>query len=50
MVDFYIEEYKKLNPNQEIPEEMTNKRQHVVEEYKKLKPNQEIPEEMTNKR
>jgi len=36
MVDFYIEEYKKLNPNQEIPEEMTNKRQHVVEEYRKL--------------
>merc|ERR1719367_2147683 len=36
MVDFYIEEYKKINPNQEIPEEMTNKRKQVVEEYRNL--------------
>ena len=36
MVDFYIEEYKNLHPNQNVPEEMKEKRQAVVEEFRKL--------------
>merc|ERR1711883_31565 len=36
MVDFYIEEYKKVYPDNEVPLEMTEKRTHVVEEFRRL--------------
>ena len=36
MVDFYIEEYVKLYPDQDPPAEMTEKRKTVVEEFRKL--------------
>ena len=36
MVDFYIEEYKKVHPDNEVPKEMTEKRTHVVEEFRRL--------------
>ena len=36
MVDFYIEEWKKLYPDQAVPKEMTDKRQAVVENFRKL--------------
>ena len=36
MVDFYIEEFKKLYPDQEVPEEMQDKRKAVVDEFQRL--------------
>ena len=36
MVDFYIEEFKKLYPDQEVPEEMQDKRRAVVGEFRRL--------------
>merc|ERR1719411_2223531 len=36
MVDFDIEEYKKVHPDNEVPKEMTEKRTHVVEEFRRL--------------
>lgn len=36
MVDFYIEEYKKLYPDKDVPQEMKEKRQAVVEEFRSL--------------
>ncbi len=36
MVDYYIEEYQKFYPGQDVPKEMTEKRQAVVKEFKRL--------------
>merc|ERR1712025_623366 len=36
MVDFYIEEFKKLYPDQEVPEEMQDKWKAVVDEFQRL--------------
>ncbi len=36
MVDFYMDEYKRLYPDKEVPEKMHDKRKAVVEEFKRL--------------
>jgi len=36
MVDFYLEEYKKLYPDKDVPEETTNRRLAVVDEFRRL--------------
>ena len=36
MVDFYVEEYKKVYPDQDVPAEMQEKRNAVVGEFRRL--------------
>ncbi len=36
MVDFWVDEYKKLYPDKEVPQKMHDKRNAVVAEFKKL--------------